>query len=71
MADCRSTMDRKTPRRMRWRVILEKEFSTVLNHKAEIGVVGGRIPPFDIWGRARSYVLLAFFWQAMRTGTRG
>jgi hypothetical protein len=30
--------ERKTPRRMRWRVILEKTFSTALSHEAEVGV---------------------------------
>lgn len=28
MADCRSAIERNTPRRMRCRVILEKKFST-------------------------------------------
>jgi hypothetical protein len=37
MADCSSTMDRNTPRLMRWRVILEKKFSTALSHDAEVG----------------------------------
>src|SRR5947209_6472197 len=30
MAVCRSAIERKTPRRMRWRVIWEKKFSTVV-----------------------------------------
>ena len=38
MAACRSAMERKTPRRMRWRVILEKKFSTAFSHEAEVGV---------------------------------
>ena len=38
MAACRSAIERKTPRRMRWRVILEKKFSTALSHEAEVGV---------------------------------
>src|SRR5271156_4068605 len=38
MAACRSALDRKTPRRMRWRVILEKKFSTALSREAEVGV---------------------------------
>jgi hypothetical protein len=38
MVVCRSTIERKTPRRMRWRVILEKKFSTALSHEAEVGV---------------------------------
>src|ERR1700730_5515950 len=38
MAACRSAIERKTPRRMRWRVILEKKFSTALSQEAEVGV---------------------------------
>jgi hypothetical protein len=38
MAACRSANERKTPRRMRWRVILEKKFSTALSQEAEVGV---------------------------------
>jgi hypothetical protein len=37
MAACRSAIERKTPRRMRWRVS-EKKFSTTLSHEAEVGV---------------------------------
>src|ERR1700730_6861841 len=38
MAVCRSAIERKTPRRMRWRVILEKKFSTAFSQEAEVGV---------------------------------
>src|SRR6516165_9509349 len=38
IATCRSTTERKTPRRMRCRVILEKKFSTALSQDAEVGV---------------------------------
>ena len=38
MAACRSAIERKTPRRMRCRVILEKKFSTALSQEAEVGV---------------------------------
>jgi len=38
IALCRSTIEWKTPRRMRCRVILEKKFSTALSHEAEVGV---------------------------------
>ena len=38
MAVCRSAIEWKTPRRMRWRVIFEKKFSTALSHEAEVGV---------------------------------
>jgi hypothetical protein len=38
MAACRSAMERKTPRRMCWRVIFEKKFSTALSQEAEVGV---------------------------------
>jgi hypothetical protein len=38
MAAWRSTIERKTPRRMRWRVILEKKFSTAFSQEAEVGV---------------------------------
>jgi hypothetical protein len=38
MAACRSAIERKTARRMRWRVILEKKFSTALSQEAEVGV---------------------------------
>src|SRR5208282_5482429 len=38
MAACRSAIERKTPRRMRWRVILEKKFSTAFSQEAEVGV---------------------------------
>jgi hypothetical protein len=38
IASCRSTTERKTPRRMRYRVILEKKFSTALSQDAEVGV---------------------------------
>src|SRR5438094_599376 len=38
MAVCRSAIERKTPRRMRCRVILEKKFSTALSQEAEVGV---------------------------------
>src|SRR6185503_3764824 len=38
MAACRSAIERKTPRRMRWRVIFEKKFSTALSQEAEVGV---------------------------------
>src|SRR5437660_12368166 len=38
MAVCKSAIERKTPRRMRWRVILEKKFSTALSQEAEVGV---------------------------------
>ena len=33
-----STIEWKTPRRMRCRVILEKKFSTALSQEAEVGV---------------------------------
>src|SRR6266851_2931923 len=53
MAACRSAIERKTPRRMRWRVILEKKFSTALSHEAEVGVVGTTSATFapDFSGR--------------------
>ena len=35
MAACRSAIERKMPRRMRCRVILEKKFSTALSPEAE------------------------------------
>jgi len=38
MAAWRSAIERKTPRRMRWRVILEKKFSTAFSHEADVGV---------------------------------
>jgi hypothetical protein len=38
MAVCRSAIERKTPRRMRCRVTLEKKFSTALSQEAEVGV---------------------------------
>ena len=38
MAVCRSAIERKTPRRMRCQVILEKKFSTALSQDAEVGV---------------------------------
>src|SRR5438132_5817084 len=38
MAACRSAIEWNTPRRMRWRVILEKKFSTALSQDAEVGV---------------------------------
>ena len=38
MAACRSAIERKTPRRMRCRVIFEKKFSTALSQEAEVGV---------------------------------
>ena len=38
MAACRSAIERKTARRMRCRVILEKKFSTALSQEAEVGV---------------------------------
>src|SRR5271169_5900478 len=38
MAACRSAIEQKTPRRIRWRVILEKKFSTALSQEAEVGV---------------------------------
>ena len=38
MAVCKSAIERKTPRRMRWRVIFEKKFSTALSQEAEVGV---------------------------------
>ena len=38
MAACRSAIERKTPRRMRCRVIFEKKFSTALSHEAEVRV---------------------------------
>ena len=38
MVLCRSTIEQKTPRRMRCRVILEKKFSTALSQEAEVGV---------------------------------
>src|SRR5947207_1188165 len=38
MAACRSAIEWRTPRRMRWRVIFEKKFSTALSHDAEVGV---------------------------------
>jgi hypothetical protein len=31
-------VERKTPRRMRWRVILEEKFSTAVRQEAEVGV---------------------------------
>jgi len=31
-------IERKTPRRMRWRVILEKKFSTAFSQEVEAGV---------------------------------
>jgi hypothetical protein len=37
MAAWRSAIEQKTPRRIRWRVILEKKFSTALS-QAEVGV---------------------------------
>src|SRR6202022_1079929 len=37
MAVCSSTIERKTPRRMRCRVILEKKFSTALSQGAGVG----------------------------------
>ena len=47
MALRRSTIERKAPRRMRWRVILEKKLSTALSQEAEVGVnlVRIRFPP--------------------------
>ena len=38
MAACKSAIERKTPRRMRCRVILEKKSSTALSQEAEVGV---------------------------------
>ena len=38
MAAGKSAIERKTPRRMRCRVILEKKFSTALSQEAEVGV---------------------------------
>ena len=38
MAAWRSAIERKTPRPMRWRVILEKKFSTAFSHEADVGV---------------------------------
>ena len=38
MAACRSAIERKTPRRMRCRVIFEKKVSTALSQEAEVGV---------------------------------
>jgi hypothetical protein len=38
MAACRSAIERKTPRRMRLRVILEKKFSDAFSHETEVGV---------------------------------
>src|SRR6266576_2694920 len=38
MAACRSTMERKTPRRRRLRVRAEKKFSTALSQELEVGV---------------------------------
>src|SRR6516162_9654336 len=38
MAACRSAIERKTPRRMCCRVILEKKFSTALSQEAKVGV---------------------------------
>src|ERR1051325_10635338 len=38
MADCRSTIDRKTPRLRRWRVSLEKKPSTALSQEPDFGV---------------------------------
>jgi hypothetical protein len=38
MAACKSAIERKTPRRMRCRVTLEKKFSTALSREAEVGV---------------------------------
>jgi hypothetical protein len=38
MAVYRSAIERKTPRRMRRRVILQKKFSTALSQEAEVGV---------------------------------
>ena len=37
MAAWRSAIERKTPRRMRWRVILEKKLSTALSQDPEVG----------------------------------
>jgi hypothetical protein len=38
MAAWRSAIERKTPRRMRWRVILEKKLSIALSQDPELGV---------------------------------
>jgi hypothetical protein len=38
MAACKWAIERKTPRRMRGRVILEKKFSTALSPEAKVGV---------------------------------
>jgi hypothetical protein len=38
MAAHRSAIERKTPRRMRSRVIFEKKFSMALSPEAEVGV---------------------------------
>jgi hypothetical protein len=40
MAACRSAIERKMPLRMRWRVILEKKFSTALKGKGRGEVEG-------------------------------
>ena len=37
MAVCKSAIERKTPRRMRCRVIFEKKFLTALSQEAEVG----------------------------------
>jgi hypothetical protein len=34
----RSAIERKKPRRMRCRVVLEEKFTTALSHEAEVGV---------------------------------
>jgi len=38
MATCRSTIEWKLPRRMRFRVSAEKKFSAAFNHDPEVGV---------------------------------
>jgi hypothetical protein len=38
MAARSSTIERKTPPRIRWRIITEKKFSTALSQEAEVGV---------------------------------
>ena len=38
MAACKSTSERKLPRRMRFRVSTEKKFSTAFSRDPEVGV---------------------------------
>jgi hypothetical protein len=62
MAACRSAIERKTPWRMRCRVVLEMKFSTALRQEAEVGVkwkssADGETATPALWGAKFSYIV--------------